>query len=248
VLFCAGLLFWVILREWKTGLLKKQMIKEQVLKSQLVALRAQMNPHFLYNVLNTVQGLVYGNRRTEAGELLGNFSDLMRKTLQASDKQLLPLRDEIENIRLYLELEKARFDEGFMYTIETENMDDVAAIYIPSLMLQPFVENSVKHGLMHKQGMKKVAIRFEKEKEGLRLIIDDNGIGRLQSMEINRRRKGKPFSFATAALNERMDLFNRLYKQKITCTIIDKVDDWQQSMGTRIEMFIPDYTNDPHAL
>lgn len=248
VFISALLVLYLFLRQWKKSLLRRQKIKEQLLKSQLVALRAQMNPHFLYNVLNTVQGLVYGNRKTEAGELLGNFSDLMRKTLQASDKQLLPLKDEIENIRLYLELEKARFEEGFTYKIDIANIDDLSSIYIPSLMLQPFAENSVKHGLMHKQGNKKVEILFEKRADGLTVIIDDNGIGRLHSMEINQRSHNKPFSFATVALNERMSLFNRLYKQKITCRIVDKIDERQESLGTRIELFIPDYSNDTHAL
>lgn len=242
------LLLWVSLRQWKMTLLQKQEIKEELLKSQLVALRAQMNPHFLYNVLNTVQGLVYGNRKTEAGALLGNFSDLMRKTLQASDKQLLPLKDEIENIRLYLELEKARYEEGFSYELSYDDIEDLSSTYVPSLMLQPFVENAVKHGLLHKQGDKKVSIRFEKQPDGLQVTIDDNGIGRAQSMEINRRRHNKPFSFATVALNERMELFNRLYKEKIRCRIIDKFDSRQLPSGTRVELFIPDYSNDPKAL
>jgi hypothetical protein len=243
-----GLFLWVALRKWKTSLLNRQAIKEQVLKSQLVALRAQMNPHFLYNVLNTVQGLVYGNRKTEAGELLGNFSDLMRKTLQASDKQLLTLRDEIENIRLYLELEKARFDEGFTYSIDIIGIEDLSEVYVPSLMLQPFVENAVKHGLMHKAGEKKVELVFEKEAHGIRVVIDDNGIGRMHSMEINQRSHNKPFSFATEALNERMDLFNRLYPQKIFCRIVDKMDERQHPQGTRVELLIPDYTTDSEAL
>ena len=248
VLLSFSLLLFYSLRKWKTGLLKSQLIKEQLLKSQLVAIRAQMNPHFLYNVLNTVQGLVYGNRKTEAGELLGNFSDLMRKTLQASDKQLLSLRDEIENLRLYLELEKARFEEGFTYEIDIVNIDDISSVYIPSLMLQPFAENAVKHGLMHKQGTKKIEIRFKKTDNGISVIIEDNGIGRIRSMEINKRSNNKPYSFATVALNERMDLFNRLYKQKITCRVIDKTDENRQSTGTRIELVIPDYSNDSHAL
>lgn len=242
------LLLWVSLRQWKKNLLQKQEIKEELLKSQLVALRAQMNPHFLYNVLNTVQGLVYGNRKTEAGALLGNFSDLMRKTLQASDKQLLPLKDEIENIRLYLELEKARYEEGFSYELSFDRIEDLSTTYVPSLMLQPFVENAVKHGLLHKQGDKKVSIRFEKQPDGLQVTIDDNGIGRAQSMEINRRRHNKPFSFATVALNERMELFNRLYKEKIRCRIVDKFDSRQVPSGTRVELFIPDYSSDPKAL
>jgi len=243
LLFATGIV-WISLRQWKRSLLKKQEIREELLKSQLVALRAQMNPHFLYNVLNTVQGLVYGNRKTEAGELLGNFSDLMRKTLQASDKQLLNLKDEIENIRLYLELEKARFEEGFSYEIITEQIEDLSSVYVPSLMLQPFVENAVKHGLLHKPGNKKVSIHFRKQDNGLHVTIDDNGIGRAQSMEINQRSKSKPFSFATEALSERMELFNRLYREKIQYRVIDKFDSRQAPSGTRIELFIPDYQDD----
>lgn len=242
------LVFWVLLWHWRINLIRKQAIREQLVKSQLVALRAQMNPHFLYNVLNTVQGLVYGNRKTEAGELLGNFSDLMRKTLEASDKQLLPLKDEIENIRLYLELEKARFEKGFSFSIECKNIEDLSDIFIPSLILQPFAENSVKHGLMHKKGEKKVTILFEQSPECLRVVIDDNGIGRKQSMEINARSKNKSHGFATEAINERILLFNRLFKQQISCRIIDKENAYQQSEGTRVELCIPDYSHDSRAL
>ncbi len=248
VLICLLLVSWISLRQWKKRLLKRQTLKEQLLKSQLVALRAQMNPHFLYNVLNTVQGLVYGNRKTEAGALLGNFSDLMRKILQASDKQLLTLRDEIENLRLYLELEKARFNEGFSYTIEIVNIEDSSAIYIPTLLLQPYAENAVKHGLLHTRGIKKLTIRFEKTSEGVLVTIDDNGIGRQHSMEINQRKKNKPPAFATIALNERMVLFNRLYKKKIICEITDKLGEDQKPAGTMIQLLIPDYSNDPDAL
>lgn len=248
ILLISVTLLWLILRQWKKSLLKQQIIREQLLKSQLVALRAQMNPHFLYNVLNTVQGLVYGNRKTEAGELLGNFSDLMRKTLQASDKQLLSLKDEIENIRLYLELEKARFDKDFNYSIEINRIEELSEIMIPSLLLQPFAENAVKHGLMHKPGEKKLNLVFEKSADGLWVVIDDNGVGRAQSMEINKRSQGKPHSFATAALTERMELFNRLYKQKIKIEIIDKADEHGRPLGTRIELFIPDYQQASHAL
>ncbi len=241
------LLAWMFLRQWKQSLLKKQTVREQLLKSQLVAIRAQMNPHFLYNVLNTVQGLVYGNRKTEAGTLLGNFSDLMRKILQSSDKQFLSLKDEMENLRLYLELEKARFDEGFSYTIEIGGIKDVSEMYIPSLLLQPFAENAVKHGLMHKQGSKELEIRFEKEAEVLKVTIDDNGIGRERAERINARNKNKPAGFATLALYERMALFNRLYKKKINCVITDKKDENGNAMGTLTQLWIPDYSQNLDA-
>lgn len=247
VLLLAAIVLLSLLK-WKKNVLQRQLVREQVLKSQLVALRAQMNPHFLYNVLNTVQGLVYGNRKTEAGELLGNFSDLMRKTLQASDRQFLTVKDEIENLRLYLELEKARFDEGFHFSIEVRNIADLSSVYIPSLLLQPFAENSVKHGLMHKKGRKNVQIVFKGSEEGLSVVIEDNGIGRAQSMEINKRSKNKPFSFATAAISERIHLFNRLYRQQIRIDITDMEDEHRQPAGTRVEIFIPYYGADPMAL
>ena len=179
--------------------------------------------------MNTVQGLLYDNRKTEAGTLLGNFSDLMRKTLKASDSQLQHLHEELENLRLYLELEKARFDKDFSYSIQTNLREDATVIFVPSLMLQPFVENAVKHGLLHKSGHKELSIQFDQLDEGVRVIIEDNGVGRKQSEMINIRNKNKPSSFATKAIDERINLFNRLYKQKISYTITDKEDDWQQS-------------------
>ncbi len=247
--FIAGVLaavfgsVYYFLQWWSRRLLYQQTLKEQLFKSQLVALRSQMNPHFLYNVLNTVQGLLYDNRKTEAGTLLGNFSDLMRKTLKASDSQLQHLHEELENLRLYLELEKARFDKDFSYSIQTNLREDATLIFVPSLMLQPFVENAVKHGLLHKSGHKELSIQFDQLDEGVRVIIEDNGVGRKQSEMINIRNKNKPSSFATKAIDERINLFNRLYKQKISYTITDKEDDWQQSSGTIITLIIPDYAS-----
>lgn len=248
VVVAAILVILLLMDQWQQRVLRRQSIKEQLLKSQLVALRAQMNPHFLYNVLNTVQGLVYGNRRAAAGELLGNFSDLMRKMLQASDKQLMPLRDEVENLRLYLELEKARFDEGFSYSIEMKHIDDTSQVYLPSLLLQPFAENAIKHGLMHKRGTKTLAITFEKTETGLVVTIDDNGVGRARSIEINERKPDKPAAFATQALSERMELFSRLYKNPITAQTIDKIDEKGYPAGTKVILSIPDYSHHPDAL
>ncbi len=243
-----GLLVWLALRQWKKSLLTRQTVREDLLKSQLIAIRAQMNPHFLYNVLNTVQGLVYGNRKAEAGALLGNFSDLMRKILQSSDKQFLNLKDEIENLRLYLELEKARFDEGFSFTIEIKGLTDISSIQVPSLLIQPFAENAVKHGLLHKKGSKLLGIQFEQQNDRLMVTIEDNGIGRQKSREINARNKNKSEGFATLALNERMALFNRLFDEKITCVITDKVDEKGQPTGTRTVILIPDYNNGTNEL
>lgn len=234
-------IIYFFLRLWSKRLMVRQGLKERLFKSQLVAIRSQMNPHFIYNVLNTVQGLLYDNRKTEVGNLLGNFSDLMRKTLQASDKQVQSLREEIENITLYLELEKARFDKNFEYYIQLELLDDSADLIIPSMLLQPFAENAVKHGLMHKSGKKELKIQFIQTEDGLKVYIEDNGIGRKQSYQINQRNKNKPVSFATKAIAERIELFNRLYKQKITYEVIDRYDLLNNAIGTSIHLFIPIY-------
>lgn len=232
---------YFILKFWSKRLMIRQGLKERLFKSQLVAIRSQMNPHFIYNVLNTVQGLLYDNRKTEVGNLLGNFSDLMRKTLQASDKQLQSLREEIENLTLYLELEKARFDKDFEYKIEINLQDDSSDLIIPSMLLQPFAENAVKHGLMHKAGKKMLTIKFIQSDDGLDVYVEDNGIGRKQSMQINQRNKNKPQSFATKAIAERIELFNRLYKLKIAHDVVDLYDELNNSIGTAIHLFIPKY-------
>ena len=239
VLAGSGIVF--LFKIWSKRLIMRQGLKERLFKSQLVAIRSQMNPHFIYNVLNTVQGLLYDNRKTEVGNLLGNFSDLMRKTLQASDRQLHSLKEEIENISLYLELEKARFDKDFEFTIELELNEDPSDLIIPSMLLQPFAENAVKHGLMHKAGKKILLISFTQTDNGLNVRIEDNGIGRKQSYQINQRNKSKPTSFATKAIAERIELFNRLYNQKIKYDIIDQYDDLNNPSGTAILLFIPIY-------
>ncbi len=215
---------------------KKQLLKEQLWISQLKALRAQMNPHFLYNILNTVQGLVYSNRKTEAGELLGNFSDLMRKSLESSENAYISLREELEMVGLYLLLEKARFDDSFRYDLAYENLSDYMHLKIPSMLVQPFVENALKHGLLHKKGDKYLRVHFDMQPETtqhkLTVTIDDNGIGRKASAEINQRKKNKSTGFATRATAQRIALLNLDKKNHITWQIHDK------PQGTKVEIVI----------
>ncbi len=215
---------------------KKQLLKEQLWISQLKALRAQMNPHFLYNILNTVQGLVYSNRKTEASELLGNFSDLMRKSLQSSENAYISLREELDILALYLLLEKARFDESFEYELAYPNIQSYMHLKIPSMLIQPFVENAINHGLLHKKGAKNLRIHFDIKSEAnyhaLTVMIDDNGIGRQASAEINQRFQKKSLGFSTRATNQRIKLLNLDQKNHIACHIHDKVQ------GTKVEIVI----------
>jgi LytS/YehU family sensor histidine kinase len=218
---------------------KKQLIKEQLALSQLTALRTQMNPHFMFNVLNAVQGLIYSNQKSRANEYLGTFSDLMRKTLDVSDKRSISIYEELETIKLYVELEKARFEgDDFDFILDFPKQVDLHQYQIPSLIVQPFVENAIKHGLMHKTGKKILSLSIKKGNENYwEFEIKDNGIGREQSGKINASMK-KHQSFATKATSNRITLINKLSPLPITLQINDLENEGIVS-GTQVVLQIP---------
>jgi hypothetical protein len=204
------------------------------------ALRSQMNPHFIFNALNTIQGFVYFNDKKSASGYLGKFSQLIRKILDSSDKQTITLEEEIEILRLYTDIEKARFGENFNVTINIDPALDQEYIFIPPMLIQPYVENSIKHGVFHKQGDKSLMISISKaeDQEVIEVVIDDNGIGRERSKEINKSRIAHQ-SFATAANEKRMDLINQTIDKKTKLKIIDKVNIDGSPAGTTVIITIP---------
>jgi anti-sigma regulatory factor (Ser/Thr protein kinase) len=204
------------------------------------ALRSQMNPHFIFNALNTIQGFVYLNDKKSASGYLGKFSELIRKILDSSNKQTITLGEEIEILKLYTEIEKARFGESFNVTINIDPAIDQEDILIPPMLIQPFVENSIKHGLFHLQGVKTLmlTIRKAEEQDVIEVIIDDNGVGRERSKEINKNRIAH-YSFATAANEKRIDLINQNVDKKTKLKIIDKVNIDGSSAGTTVIITIP---------
>jgi ligand-binding sensor domain-containing protein len=215
---------------------KKLIFKEQLWVSQIKALQSQMNPHFLYNIMNTVQGLVYSDRRSEASELLGNFSDLMRQTLQISEKPYITLAEEIELLKLYMDLEKVRFDDELEYTIQADFPIDSWEHLVPSMLIQPFVENAFKHGLLHKTGEKRLKVLFTKQEKHLQITIEDNGIGRTHAQEIRKRQARKSTGFAMNATQQRIDLLNKIHQHTINFQIIDLHNAQQEPTGTKIIM------------
>jgi LytS/YehU family sensor histidine kinase len=140
---------------------------------------------------------------------------------------------------LYLEIEKARFDEDFEYEIIIDNALDLELIKIPSMLLQPYVENAVKHGLLHKKGTKFLKIIFQKKQSVLYIEINDNGIGRQKSSELNAIKNKNHNSFATEAMQNRIALLNKNKTNKITLNYTDKFNQNQQSMGTNVVIEIP---------
>ncbi|WP_298138350.1 histidine kinase [Flavobacterium sp.] len=217
---------------------KRQEVKEQLALSQLTALRSQMNPHFMFNVLNSVQGLIYSNQKSKASEYLGKFSDLMRKILEASDKKEITVEKEFELLDMYISLEKSRFDTDFEYKINLPTSLDLSQYVIPSMIIQPFVENAIKHGLMHKIGLKELKINGEIINEYWQFVIDDNGVGRAKAEQINKSFKSHK-SFATNAIGSRISLINKVSSSKIEIMIEDKMSNTKESLGTKITILIP---------
>lgn len=223
--------------------LSKSKLEEDLRRSQLASLKSQMNPHFIFNALNSIQEFIILNDKQQANMFMGKFSDLMRKTLDMSTKEEVSLEDEISVLKLYLELETLRFEENFEYTISVAKEINSTAIYLPCMLIQPYVENAIKHGLMHKTGKKELQIMFDiTDEQRVTCIINDNGIGRQRSSEINAMKVKKHTSFATGATQKRLELLNAKRHNSIVVTYTDIVSNDGQIQGTEVTIHIP-FTN-----
>jgi LytS/YehU family sensor histidine kinase len=218
---------------------EKIQLEKSLSKSILTSIKAQMNPHFFYNALNTIQAYIFTNDNRNASSYLAKFSKLTRMILEMSGKEKISLSEEIIALKLYLELEQVRFNDDFEFLIEVDQGIDPEMIKLPSMLIQPYVENSIKHGLLHKKGIKKVVISFLYQDGILKITIDDNGIGRKRSAELNKIRDEVYESFSTDANQKRLEILNRDSNSKISVSYFDKADDYQNSLGTTVVAYIP---------
>ncbi|MBP6730440.1 MAG: histidine kinase [Chitinophagales bacterium] len=211
------------------------------MENELKALKAQMNPHFIFNSLNSIQEIFFMGDKQLANEHLSRFSQLMRSILKASSRQSVSLHEDITMLHEYLALETLRLGDLFSYSISHDDTVDVFTIEIPPMVLQPFVENAIKHGLQHKHGEKKLSINFTfiASDELLQCQISDNGIGRKASAVINEKRIGHQ-SFATSAMARRFQILNQNSEQKFDYRYLDNTDDTGNSTGTTVLVTIPD--------
>lgn len=215
---------------------KRNEIEKKLIQSQLTALKAQMNPHFMYNALNSIQALTLKQDIKNSNLYLGKFSHLMRKILDVSQKEEITLHEEKSILELYLSLEKLRFGDEFNYYLSiSENIDEFS-VYLPPMIIQPYIENAIKHGLLHKKGEKKLNIDFSIENE-LICRITDNGIGRKHAKEIKERQAEKHQSFASKATEKRVELLNHINKENYKIEIIDIEND--SANGTCVIIRIP---------
>ncbi|XOV67308.1 MAG: histidine kinase [Fluviicola sp.] len=212
--------------------------KSVALNAQLKAIRAQMNPHFVFNSINSIQDLVLKKETLKSYDYLESFSRLVRMTLEHSEREFVLLNEEREFLQLYLDLESLRFSDEFEYNLAFQ--PELGGQKVPSLMIQPFVENAIKHGLLHKQGMKKLTINFERIDESyIRCTITDNGIGRKRSKEILSRRNQEHKSFSTEAIATRITMLSNQFKDNFHFEVIDLQDENGNVQGTQVILQFP---------
>lgn len=218
---------------------RKAEMKNRLLNSEFKALRLQMNPHFIFNTLNSINHFITENNRDSASLYLKSFARLMRKVLENSRQNTVSLEEETGMLTEYLSLEQMRFDGKFDYEIILDRQIQPADIFIPPMLIQPFLENAIWHGLLHKESKGKLKIEFQLiNNKDLRVIVEDDGIGRARSLEISSQRKGR-VSTGIDLITERISLINRLNSTNLSLFITDLYDDARQASGTRVELIFP---------
>lgn len=211
----------------------------QIAHVEMTALRAQMNPHFLFNCLNSIKSYVIENDQKSAAEYLNKFARLIRLILQNSKNELVSLENELEALKIYIEMEAMRFDDKFDFEFNVDEQIDTEFIEIPPLILQPYVENSIWHGLMHKEGKGHIKIEVQKVEQGIKCVVEDNGVGREKSAELKSRSALKKKSMGMQITKDRLAIINSLYKTNTSVKILDLVDSYGLGSGTRVEIEIP---------
>ncbi len=201
-------------------------------------LLSQMNPHFIFNSLNSIQQFIMKGQNTQAEVYLSKFSKLIRELLESSTKENLTIQEEVEILQVYLEMESLRFGSSFDYAIDVDEKIDRQHITIPHLMIQPFVENAIWHGLLPKADNKHLQIAFDYHTaQTVQCTIDDNGVGRVVSAQKEPLSNKK--SLALHLIKKRIGMINKSNKSKGGITIVDKKDTLGNSTGTTIVLVLP---------
>jgi len=211
--------------------------KQQQYANNLLALkslRSQMNPHFIFNALNSVNTFIATSDERAANKYLTDFSLLMRAVLENSEEDFIPLEKEIELLSLYVQLEHFRFQDKFEYSIQVAPEIDVKQYMIPPMLLQPYVENAVWHGLRYKSEKGLLSIYFEKiANDTIEIVISDNGIGREKSKALKTLNQKKQKSQGMSNIKKRINILNRMYKDKVDVFVSDLTDNEE---GTKVKL------------
>jgi len=230
---------YLIYRNRMKTIEKDLQVKQEINQYRQQALSKQMNPHFLFNSLNSIQYYIVKNDRISSSRFLSKFATLMRVILNNSQNQSVALSEEMSALKLYLELESMRFKDRFEYTIDMDSHINQLTTFIPPFIIQPFIENSIWHGLMNREGDGLLQIRFILEEFYLKCIIEDNGVGRQHAAEIEGSNPFKTASKGISITETRLRLIDKKGLQTEPVKYIDLYDQNGVSEGTRVELLIP---------
>ena len=233
LLLLAGILY-ILYRQYQLNHEKRVLTLEQSM------LRSQMNPHFLFNSLNSIKLYIINNEKKNAVHYLNKFSKLVRKILEASSLKEISLADELETVELYMNIENIRFSNEIQFKIEIEEDIDVHTVKTPSLILQPFLENAIWHGLSSKEGEKNIVIAISRKNEWfINITITDNGVGRARAQKIKDNKVLKRKSVGIDITKERLANFSKDYQNSFEVEFVDLYDDNGHAAGTQVILNIP---------
>ena len=214
-------------------------LQQQKTEMEMQALRAQMNPHFIFNSLNSINRFILQNDRAQASEYLTKFSKLVRMILQNSQQALISLESELESLEIYMNLEAVRFNHHFDYKISVPKDLDVEVLKVPPLIIQPYVENAIWHGLMHKEEKGSLDIEVSQEGEYLFFKITDDGIGRKQAAALASKSPTKHKSMGLPITADRIAMLQGSNGAESPVTINDLVNADGSAAGTEVIIKMP---------
>jgi LytS/YehU family sensor histidine kinase len=208
--------------------------ENKMLQLEMQNLRSQMNPHFIFNSLNSINRFIVENKTNFASDYLTKFARLMRLILDNSKNEIITLEKELETLRLYLLMESIRFDNKFTYEVKVAENIDKQIIKIPPMIIQPYAENAIWHGLLHKGDIGKVLISISILHHKLQIIIDDNGIGRDKANDLKSKNSNTDKSYGLQITEQRIKQLNT----SNTIEIIDMKNEKSEAIGTRVILTI----------
>ncbi|MBN8640244.1 MAG: histidine kinase [Flavobacteriales bacterium] len=243
VLLVGGILY--ALYQFKLSQVKKEeslksVYAQQIAEIEMKALRAQMNPHFIFNSLNSIQKYILKNDSFAASQYLTKFSKLIRLILDHSNQNYILLSSEAELLKLYIEIEALRFDNQFEYELVVDDSLNTETIQIPSMIIQPYVENAIWHGLLHKETKGKLTLHITRfDENNIKVLVTDDGIGRQKAQELKSKQVLKKKSYGLQITEDRISILNKTQSNKTTLKIHDLKDENGNASGTQIELIIP---------
>jgi len=193
-----------------------------------------MNPHFIFNALNSIKGMILNDEQRQASRYLSKFANMIRMTLSQSKQLFITLDENIEYLETYLAMEKLRFDDSFTYHCHVDESIDREDILVPALMIQPLVENGIWHGLLNKKGEKNITINFSRKEDIICCIIEDNGIGINQSLLQKKQSRPAHQPVGLTNLRNRIAILNEKYATGCSLQITDLLECGEGRTGTRV--------------